>query len=83
MYCSHILEHLSLEDFRAALANTLRILAQGGVFRLVVPDLRVAAERYLADRSETAALNFMTETSLGLVQRPAGLMGFVRHLKWA
>lgn len=78
VYCSHILEHLSLEDFRAALANTRRILTPGGIFRLVVPDLRAAAERYLADRGETPALKFMSETYLGLTERPSGLMGLAR-----
>jgi len=39
VYCSHVLEHLSLDDFRKALRNTHRILKSGGTFRLVVPDL--------------------------------------------
>ena len=32
VYCSHVLEHLSLEDFRIALRNTLNILKPGGYF---------------------------------------------------
>ena len=47
-YCAHILEHLSLEELRQALANTARILAPGGIFRLSVPCLQSAAEEYLA-----------------------------------
>lgn len=39
IYASHVLEHLSLVDFRKALANTYLMLADGGVFRLIVPDL--------------------------------------------
>ena len=34
VYCSHILEHLSLEDFRQAILNTHNILKKGGCFRL-------------------------------------------------
>jgi len=30
VYCSHVLEHLSLSDFRLALANTKAVLAEGG-----------------------------------------------------
>src|SRR5262249_16855882 len=43
VYCSHVLEHLALDDLHVALANTLRIVKPGGVFRLVVPDLEVLA----------------------------------------
>jgi SAM-dependent methyltransferase len=78
VYCSHILEHLSLNDFRIALRNTRRLLAAGGIFRLVVPDLRAAAERYLADASSASAGRFMLDTSLGVEERARGLAGFAR-----
>jgi hypothetical protein len=78
VYCSHVLEHLSLHHFRAALLNTRRLLAAGGIFRLVVPDLRVAAERYLADNSDSAAIRFMEETYLGVHERPRNLGGLLR-----
>src|SRR5689334_21131496 len=32
VYCSHVLEHLTLEDFRTALKNTYNILRPGGTF---------------------------------------------------
>jgi hypothetical protein len=78
VYCSHVLEHLSLSDFRLALVNTKAVLAEGGLFRLVVPDLRAAAQRYVADPSDTAASRFMTETYLGVTERPKGMSGFLR-----
>jgi hypothetical protein len=78
VYCSHVLEHLSLTDLRMALVNTRRVLAEGGLFRLVVPDLRVAAQRYVGDPSETAASRFMTETFLGVAERPKGMRGLLR-----
>ena len=37
VYCSHTLEHLSLENCRKAIKNTRKILKEGGVFRCVVP----------------------------------------------
>lgn len=87
VYCSHILEHLCLNDFRNALANTHNILRRGGIFRLVVPDLRFCAEKYLSDSTPDAALKFMRETSLGREQRNRGAgavflewLGNSRHL---
>ena len=41
IYCSHVLEHLALKDFRTALINTYKILKPGGVFRCLVPDLEI------------------------------------------
>ena len=78
VYCSHVLEHLSLNDFRAALKNTRRLLQDGAVFRLLVPDLRAAALRYTNDPSDTAAIRFMTDTSLGVTERPRGIVGLLR-----
>lgn len=78
VYCSHVLEHLSLADFRTALVNTRKILAKKGIFRLVLPDLRILAQRYAADGSETAAVRFMTDSGLGLPQRNRGAVGLLR-----
>ena len=77
IYCSHVLEHLSLEDFRVALANTHRMLEKGGLFRLVVPDLTHAVSKYCADLSPEASLLFMRETGLGLEKRSRNLRGFI------
>ena len=75
VYCSHILEHLSLEDFRSALINTHRILEKGCCFRLVVPDLECSINRYINDLSPEAALIFMAETLLGREKRNRGVKG--------
>ncbi len=77
VYCSHILEHLSLEDFRLALKNTYKILKTGGYFRLVLPDLEYAITNYVNDSSPDAAYDFLRETSLGREERSRGLKGFV------
>lgn len=74
VYCSHVLEHLALDDFRAALANTRRLLRDGGVFRLVVPDLREAACRYVNSADPRAAFDFITHSHLGRSSRPHGIM---------
>lgn len=77
IYCSHVLEHLSLEDFRKALRNTYIKLKPGGIFRCVVPDLEYYARKYTADTSVDAAITFMRETSLGQEKRSHGLRGFI------
>jgi len=75
IYASHVLEHLSLRDFRVALANTYRLLTNGGLFRLVVPDLEILARRYLESNDPAAARSFMEGTSLGVSERQRGLRG--------
>mgnify|MGYP002360937649 CR=1 FL=1 len=77
VYCSHVLEHLALKDFRLALANTHKILKSGGIFRCVVPDLEVIARRYISDLengSATASIDFIGNgTLLGVLERPRGI----------
>lgn len=78
IYASHVLEHLSLEDFHIALKNTFRLLQRGGRFRLVVPDLQALAKKYLESGDVNAASVFMQEASLGVEMRNRKLAGFVR-----
>ena len=51
IYASHVFEHLYSTAGRALLRESHRILRLGGVIRLVVPDLRWLAERYLSEVS--------------------------------
>lgn len=62
IYASHVLEHLSLVDFRKALANTYLMLADGGVFRLIVPDLLERAHRYILDAEQNSQAAAQGET---------------------
>lgn len=78
VYCSHVLEHLSLEDLRTALRNIRSYLKPAGVFRFVVPDLENYARNYLASTAEQPAMYFMEETMLGYAQRARGLSGVMR-----
>lgn len=81
VYCSHVLEHLALNDFRIALANTYKILKPGGTFRCVVPDLEIIAKRYVnavTEKSEVASINFCGNGSLmGVVDRKKGMKGLM------
>jgi hypothetical protein len=77
VYCSHVLEHLALSDFRIALKNTYEILKPGGVFRCVLPDLEFLVRSYInsLERNDPqASLNFIGNgTLLGIVNRPKGI----------
>lgn len=81
VFSSHILEHMSLEEMRAALRHTFAILRPGGVLRLIVPDLAWRARRYveLVDAGDpSAAAWLMDATGLGQRKAPVGLMGALR-----
>jgi SAM-dependent methyltransferase len=81
IYCSHVLEHLSLDDFRVALSNTYKVLKPGGIFRMVLPDLEFYARTYLDELSggdKLAAMRFIRQSMLGIEHRPRGLGGMVR-----
>jgi len=77
VYCSHVLEHLALEDCRLALRQTFALLRPGGVFRLVLPDIRFEAESYLRSTDPSAAVRFMHLT-MGRATRPRGFRETVR-----
>jgi SAM-dependent methyltransferase len=81
LFCSHVLEHLSLNDFRIALKNSYKIVKPGGVFRCIVPDLELAARNYIKDLDagkKTSSVTFMgIDTLIGLIDRPKGIKGFV------
>jgi ubiquinone/menaquinone biosynthesis C-methylase UbiE len=51
VYSSHTLEHLYLEEAQRLLVDCYRVLAPGGVARIVVPDLRAQVQDYLGQRS--------------------------------
>jgi SAM-dependent methyltransferase len=78
IYCSHILEHLSLDELRIALRNTFNHLKTGGVFRFVLPDLDRIARDYLASDSRQPSVDFMIEAHLG---RETQINGLIRSLR--
>lgn len=82
-YASHVLEHLSLEDFRIALVETYRMLAPGGFFRLIVPDLEARARIYLREveqKSPDAAKCFMRTAYLGVENTPKTITQRARRM---
>ncbi|HLB43531.1 MAG TPA: methyltransferase [Gammaproteobacteria bacterium] len=79
IYCSHILEHLSQEDFRIAIQNTFSYLVKGGIFRFVVPDLECLAQIYLASSDPNACSLFMQNCCLGKKNRNKNFFMFLRE----
>jgi predicted SAM-dependent methyltransferase len=90
VYCSHVLEHMSLEDFRKALTNSYKMLKPGGRFRLIMPDLKVLVDDYIADKANgdpEASVRFIKRTLMGMETRPMDLKtiskvayGYLDHL---
>ena len=74
VYCSHILEHLTLNDCRRALSNTYRIIKKGGLFRLVLPDFEYCVNEYIANPS---SLEFLKGTELGLEEKPKTISALI------
>lgn len=68
VFCSHVLEHLSRRDCGKALADTFRMLAPGGTFRFVLPDVAGRCRFYVDhyDRLAEPAAWLMRSTLLGL-----------------
>ena len=83
LFCSHTLEHLSLNDFRKALINSYKILKPGGLFRIVMPDLESYAKLYLQELNSgnsNAGFVFFEHSRLGIVERPRGLKAMATAL---
>ena len=80
IYSSHILEHLSLNDFRLALRNTHKLLEEKGIFRFVIPDLEYYINKYSQDSSDDSAIKFMQDTHLGKEIRIYNIYSF--FLDW-
>jgi predicted SAM-dependent methyltransferase len=79
VYCSHVLEHLALQEVECALRNTFRILKPGGIFRLVLPDFEFAVKQYLNDDSPSAVFAFLKYTGLGRVKRSRGVRAVIEN----
>lgn len=50
VYASHLLEHLYLEEANLFLRDCFRVLQNGGVLRIVVPDLRSIVLEYMGEK---------------------------------
>jgi SAM-dependent methyltransferase len=78
LYCSHVLEHLTLDELRRALHNCYRLLQPGGIFRFVLPDLEYMSWQYVNSIDPDAALKFMQFTCLGIEHRQRNFRSFLK-----
>jgi predicted SAM-dependent methyltransferase len=83
-YCSHVLEHMSLEHFRIALRNTYKMLKPGGIFRIIMPDLEVLIRDYINDKDvkkdPEASITLIKRMMMGVEVRPRNVMAVTKHL---
>ncbi len=81
IFCSHMLEHISLGDMRRALKNIYAMLKPNGIFRLVVPDLEMPAKHYIESiGSSNAANEYLRSLGMGIEQSSGGLMNLIFRL---
>jgi SAM-dependent methyltransferase len=82
IYSSHFIEHLTRGEAAAFLAEAYRVLAPGGVCRVVTPDLAALVQQYLAagQRGDAGAADrFVSATLLPSTgQGPRGPLGWYR-----
>ena len=85
IYSSHMFEHLSRDEAILFLKDALRVLDNGGVLRISVPDLRHLINNYIAnkDADEFMSKMFVSAPSLNLL-RQKFILFFVgyRHHQW-
>ncbi|PCJ87579.1 MAG: methyltransferase type 11 [Flavobacteriales bacterium] len=83
VFCSHVLEHLSYEDFIKAIVNTHKILKPNGIFRLVMPDLENLISSYIKnkeDNNREAATHFVKNTLMGQEKRTKGMRALLESI---
>ncbi len=75
VYSSHVLEHLYRDEALELLKECERVLKKGGICRIVVPDFRGMAEKYVA--SEMRSDEFMNLLNMRPLTRPK--TGFLKR----
>jgi predicted SAM-dependent methyltransferase len=55
IYASHLLEHLYLMEAKSLLRECHRVLMKDGIIRMVVPDLKSVAEKYLSNEVQSTS----------------------------
>lgn len=69
IYSSHSLEHLTRDGGTHFIREAFRVLRDGGILRVVVPDLKREVERYVAGEQDARDF-FVSLHTVGAVDRP-------------
>ena len=64
IYSSHTFEHFTYAESLKISKDCFRVLALGGILRIVVPDLALLVREYMADVTPLAAQNFLSRMGL-------------------
>jgi len=64
IYSSHTFEHFAFDESLALGKECFRVLKEGGILRVVVPDLALVVKEYLADPSDLASHRFLDRLSI-------------------
>ena len=76
IYSSHMIEHLDRREAKGFLSECRRVLKPGGLLRIVVPDLRITVDDYVARGNADV---FLDHLQLEL-DKPHGLRGHLRNI---
>ncbi len=82
IYSSHTLEHLYYDDATRLLRECHRVLSEGGMLRLALPDAVQMASRFVEAQPEvaaTAALDFTRQLNMGPLSRPSAKQRFMNR----
>lgn len=60
-YSSHVIEHLMSHEAHQLVAETFRVLKSNGIFRVVVPDLELIAQKYLQALTQVTSGDLQAE----------------------
>jgi ubiquinone/menaquinone biosynthesis C-methylase UbiE len=85
VYSSHMLEHLDRMEARVFLHEVRRVLAPGGILRLVVPDIKRSIQKYAVQEDADSFVEslFMASPSpKGLVRKLLFAVSGNRLHKW-
>ena len=75
IYTSHLLEHFPCKEGRAVVSECFRVLKQGGIVRLMVPDVSYIVGEYIDER----LMAYELVERLGVLYG-AGKTGSTKHL---
>lgn len=76
IFSSHVLEHLSLEDFRKTLFNCFKLLKSRGIFRLIMPDIKVLVENYMKNK-DFDSIKLIESMGIGVKSKPKNFFDFL------
>ena len=81
VYCSHFVEHIPFEELSNFLRECRRVLKDGGIFRVVVPDFEKMTREYIKQRDSgnSKKANFMMVSIIDQFVRnkPGGTLGSI------